>query len=723
MDQPATTTRAQAGFGLLVVVAAWVWYAGPLAWNSGHVFLGDAGMLDVPRRLYAARELRSGRCPWWTSDLACGFPLFAESQVGLLYPPNWLLILSPTAKTFDRVFAAHYLLAGLGVWGWLRARGLAGPSAVLGGVFFLSAPLAARLQMAPGIWEIVAWLPWSLWGLRRLRQGVPWTPWGLAVVHALMVLAGYPPVSLIAFCLIGLAWLFSSRGVPSGALVREALLLFGLPLLLSAAQWLPLGAFAGDSTRAGALAWPAFQAHRVPWRELASFGLPPLDPQPAYRGRTDWSLAGHWLAWLWLVPALWGREGVRRQLGGAALVLAGVLLASWTPAQFLLWQVPIFNRFRWHNLYLVWSLVGGTLLVSAGFDRTLAWFARRQAEHPPRGSWLAWGLAFSSAAVWVARPLSQYASTVPFYEGAHPRLVAAARAGGHFRLWPASDAHEEAARRGRVNEEAMLASRAILPADFSLWERVPNARLINQHDTVSPGALTELWHEGNAYRAGLSRLWRVAAVTDVTTLRALPPEWLADLEPRDDSGVLWYRLRAPRPRAWLVHQAEVWPDTGPRLARLASPKFDPARQAVVEAPVSLEPRGAFPPQVACREVRPGALELHVTTPSQGLLVVADRYTRDTRAWLDGRPAPLLQTNHAFRGVVVPAGRHTVSMRYCPRGLGWGAACSLAGWGIWICGAWRALGWRGRHRVNWLVAAVVLAAEFVLAAWQLSGGCV
>ena len=54
------------------------------------------------------------------------------------------------------------------------------------------------------------------------------------------------------------------------------------------------------------------------------------------------------------------------------------------------------------------------------------------------------------------------------------------------------------------------------------------------------------------------------------------------------------------------------------------------------------------------------------------------------------PAPILATNHLFRGVAVPAGTHRVRFEYRPRSVVLGAAGTLIGWlGIAL------LAWRGR----------------------------
>jgi uncharacterized membrane protein YfhO len=56
-------------------------------------------------------------------------------------------------------------------------------------------------------------------------------------------------------------------------------------------------------------------------------------------------------------------------------------------------------------------------------------------------------------------------------------------------------------------------------------------------------------------------------------------------------------------------------------------------------------------------------------------VVADTYDPGWKATVDGRDAPLLRANLAFRAVPVDAGRHTVEMRYRPAAVVIGLAIS------------------------------------------------
>jgi uncharacterized membrane protein YfhO len=56
-------------------------------------------------------------------------------------------------------------------------------------------------------------------------------------------------------------------------------------------------------------------------------------------------------------------------------------------------------------------------------------------------------------------------------------------------------------------------------------------------------------------------------------------------------------------------------------------------------------------------------------------VVAESWYPGWRATLDGQAAPILRANYLSQGVVVPAGRHVVELRYQPDSFTIGAALS------------------------------------------------
>jgi len=70
------------------------------------------------------------------------------------------------------------------------------------------------------------------------------------------------------------------------------------------------------------------------------------------------------------------------------------------------------------------------------------------------------------------------------------------------------------------------------------------------------------------------------------------------------------------------------------------------------------------------------MEVRTKSTRAGFLVTSDAYYPGWRASIDGRDAWLYRADYAIRGVMVPAGEHTVRFEYRPRSFYLGAAISL-----------------------------------------------
>jgi hypothetical protein len=75
---------------------------------------------------------------------------------------------------------------------------------------------------------------------------------------------------------------------------------------------------------------------------------------------------------------------------------------------------------------------------------------------------------------------------------------------------------------------------------------------------------------------------------------------------------------------------------------------------------------------------PSRITVSLDMQTPGLVVLANLWDKGWSAYLDEKPLPILRTNHAVRGVVVPAGRGTLEFRYEPASFTWGLRfCGLA----------------------------------------------
>ncbi|MDA0337693.1 MAG: hypothetical protein O2782_21215, partial [bacterium] len=146
--------------------------------DGGVFFVQDMMVQNIPFRHFLHEALADGRLPLWEPRINAGFPLFAEGQVGALYPPNWIgaALLSPSRAATWSVLL-HLWLAAAGTFLYLR-RGLGsgyGAALASGLCYGLSGYLVVR-AMSPNFIAAAAAIPYLFLliesGLRRRQAAL-----------------------------------------------------------------------------------------------------------------------------------------------------------------------------------------------------------------------------------------------------------------------------------------------------------------------------------------------------------------------------------------------------------------------------------------------------------------------------------------------------------------------------------------------------------------------
>ncbi|HEV8200338.1 MAG TPA: YfhO family protein [Candidatus Polarisedimenticolia bacterium] len=178
------------------------------------------------------------------------------------------------------------------------------------------------------------------------------------------------------------------------------------------------------------------------------------------------------------------------------------------------------------------------------------------------------------------------------------------------------------------------------------------------------------------------RILRLTSVGTVLTYGAFDAPGLtagpvlADLSRPE---VRLYHVAAPLPRLRFVTHARPPRDPGDAASSLLDPAFDPDTEVLIDgAPHTDAPPPAEATPIQVLQDDPERVRISLVAPSSGHLVVSDCDAPGWGATLDGVPVPIRRANMLFRAVPVPAGRHTIEMRYRPFSVKVGAATSLLG---------------------------------------------
>lgn len=137
------------------------------------------------------------------------------------------------------------------------------------------------------------------------------------------------------------------------------------------------------------------------------------------------------------------------------------------------------------------------------------------------------------------------------------------------------------------------------------------------------------------------------------------------------------------PRAWLAPEVlAVTPDEALdaiKTSRLADGRrFDPTRTALVEGLSASTVNDADTSATATvTKFVNSQMEVRTSSARARFLITSDAYYPGWRASIDGQDVPLYRADYAIRGVLVPAGDHTVRFDYRPHSFYLGASISLA----------------------------------------------
>lgn len=180
----------------------------------------------------------------------------------------------------------------------------------------------------------------------------------------------------------------------------------------------------------------------------------------------------------------------------------------------------------------------------------------------------------------------------------------------------------------------------------------------------------------------LPRAWFVNRVDVATDEKVL--EMIGDTTYRT-TGKLAFD---PRDVAWLKERLATPVDP---VGYVASATPDTASPGDSTAPASGTP-GKGMVTVTRHEPLHVALSVDAPGPTNNFLVVSEiNYPPGWRATIDGKPTDIIQANYLLRGIVVPAGKHTIEMNYVREGfathkmivLGLNVAMlGLLGFGAW-----------------------------------------
>jgi hypothetical protein len=734
---------------------------------SNEIDAGSSAWQFVPQIEKAHLEVSSGQLPLWDANVLLGAPLAADSPAGLADPLTWPLVAAPTPGVWDAWLLFRLLTAGLlcTLLACYLGLGLL-PSTVAGLIFMMSGVFQLRTTTIQT--SVMAMLPLVVLAVEAcIRRPSRWSSGLLGLAIALSVLAGMPEESFIClgFATVyfvvrfAVGW-FGKHPFPrlrvtyaavGGALVG---LLLSLPLLIPFAEYVGLAVTqhaAGSSVglltehprQLLSLVGPHWNVigHQV--GDLAT--EPPVD---------NWFGVGAILLALLGLGATSLPRSTRVLLAVSAVGVEAKTVGVPGFLNQLVGKAPVLDRIAfWAYGGVIVSLCVA-LLAGAGLQR----LETRQISF--RHVAIATILILGGVAI--LAPIFLEGTAIRWDQVAVTATVLAVVAGAAVYSGPNVAWHRTwiplVAGAAVVVELILLASPELpLAQSYNPLSPTPTTAYLERVDPSGTGrtySATAILYPTTNQAFDLDdirdldalyidrsyeylKLFVTPSITD--RFDGLPPstadyvdnpffdalnvEYILVAPPVSNNaaglpagqfklatvaadGVGIYRNLDAAPRAQVVFDASKAGSESDAIAQMSDASFDPMTQAVVEAgPSTQVPSHQAAPVAASIEMyQDDEVVIRTTTSEPGTLVLADAFYPGWVAELDGRPAPIYATDLALRGVIVPAGTHTIVMRYQPASVVLGALGVPAGAGVWVVGGWgvpaglrliRRRRWRGR----------------------------
>jgi|GEM_PF-3428465 len=655
-----------------------------------------------PVSVFATNAVRSGQLPMWLPYSFSGVPIMeSDMGAGLTYPPQVLAltILSPI-RQHDLLLFSHLLLAGLGMYALLRCWGTNILGALFGAVVWEFNGHSAFFLEFEFLTVAAAWFPLMLLGATLAIRKQSWH-WALAtgVALGMSVLHGVQHWeylgAVVLTCWYGsLALLAARRFFLQGAR-RSALFCLSLPVisaataaLLGAAAWLSLVGLLSHVHRQ--LSTLDHQVAAVMPLKFFIRGLFfPLSSVAPERTGPDWpSLAFVGTPALILVFAAFFRRSApvifATIMGLGSL---GMIFGLRPLFAFLRLVFPYFGALRPIDAYYVLCFA---VAVLAAFG--LSEISRRL-DGPGVRKRLLVGLGCPLIAMeciqliffaWITNPTHPVKPEWLFPET--PMITNLKAVQGEFHILPVSyrdpaGGWNPAVLSGMVAADFELRSSSgyasLLPQWTAiLWRTVEKGGVVS--DDVPPAYRPYFYHDRlpihllENLSVGFLATAPGAEPTDVNGSKSVADGSLQLVYQGPDGRI--YKLRNALPRAFLVPRVIVAPDSQASLTMLVDPTFDGREAAIVIGADAASKTGLsildsssdnFAATATIVSDRVNDVGIEVNTPQPAMLVLNDSWDSGWNAAVDGVRQPVLRVNYAFRGVVVPAGKHNVTFLYRP----------------------------------------------------------
>jgi hypothetical protein len=258
-------------FGLAVLVMLVLYFCRNLLFTGDVPFFRDLITYFYPLRFALYERYAAWTLPLWNRHIAMGFPLLADFQSGVFYPPHFLLGLLPFFTAIRVIFIVHFLIAGIGSYLVFRQWRYPVHLSIIGALLFTIGGTTVALTNLLNHFQTAVWLPWMVLTWERLLLSPSWKRFiGSASASAMGFLAGSPEIFALCMSLIFLDGLRVKASLPKLSSMQLVLLFAGQGLFMA-------GLVMVQALPTAELVWESRRQQPLPLQEALNWSLHPLN--------------------------------------------------------------------------------------------------------------------------------------------------------------------------------------------------------------------------------------------------------------------------------------------------------------------------------------------------------------------------------------------------------------------------------------------------------------
>lgn len=710
----------------VMAVVFFPYFLGYADLHTGLIYT-DLWLFNYPLKNFYREMLLLGKLPFWTSLIGNGYPIFAEGQVGALYPLNLFFYrILPTLTAYNLNLFAHFFLSGLFTYLFTRrSLNLSKKASLLSAFCYPFSGYYVLHTHQINIDIVITYLPLSLYLASKLVTESNKLKYSLflGLVFSLQIFAGHMEMFYYSVVLTAVYMFLSFIFVREAKDLRRFVYLglgFGVSLLLAIGitfvQLYPTYELNSLSQRSAGIGVDEAMQSRWPVKSLLLL----IDPKamPIYSLNSDYKGVGiedasitEVYIYIGALAFLLASYSVIKNRSRQSVVFSIMLLLSlvyafgnYTQFYTILWEtLPGLKFFRYPSKIAFFVAFSLSILAGCGYDLATSKLYTRF-KNKNYNKYLIGALALLVLDplifnIWGTRKLvkgSDWLKAPPAAEFLKDKIGSPY----NFKIYShgTNNLDYGLARDAEVQKKVQN----ILPRDFNMLYNIPNNREwvvlfietqtgLNQERTVldyeNKRILLKEDYKKSLALQNVKYLVSDVAIYDKDYKQVAFYPFSKEIDHSfylgtqngqqqvvniPSEGVHMYESDVYYPRAYFVTGYEVVKDdaTHKVLREVLSDSFNPLEKVILENEPKINSNNKNGGKCGSCKVeivsdKQDEVDIRAEVDSDGFLVLGDTYYPGWRVWIDGKEGKILKANYGQRAVPLQKGTHSLVMKYMP----------------------------------------------------------